>query len=98
MTVSIDQLMPWTRWDAELPDTVAIAEEAGDDDDVASAVDAAVPVTSGAVNVPLPWGGDEDEEDEVEDGSKFDFKAEAEAEAEASAPKPTWPLSKSKTV
>mgnify|MGYP007076151714 CR=1 FL=1 len=88
MTVSIDQLMPWTRWDAELPDTVAIAEEVGDDDD------AAVPVTSGAVNVPLPWGGDEDEEDEVEDGSKFDFKAEAEA----SAPKPTWPLSKSKTV
>ena len=96
MTVSIDQLMPRMRWVAELLYTVAIAEEVGDDDDVGSAAEIAVPVTGGAVNVPLPWGGDEDEEDEVEDGSKFDFKAEAEAEA--SAPKPIWPLSKSNTV
>lgn len=96
MTVSIDQLMPRARWDAELPDIVAIAEEV--DDDVASAVDAAVPVTGGAVNVPLPSDWDEDEEDEVEDESEFEFDFEAEAEAEARAPKPICPLSKSNTV
>ena len=88
MTVSIDQLMPRMRWDAELSEIVAIVEEV--DDDVGSAADAAVPVTGGAVNVPLPW--DVDEEEEVED--EFEF----EAEAEASAPNPIFPLSKSNTV
>lgn len=89
MTVSIDQLMPRMRWDAELSETVAIVEEV--DDDVGSAADAAVPVTGGAVNVPLPWDVDEEEE-EVED------EFELEAEAEASAPNPICPLSKSNTV
>lgn len=90
MTVSIDQLMPRMRWDAELSETVAIVEEV--DDDVGSAADAAVPVTGGAVNVPLPWDVEEEEEDEVEDDFEF------EAEAEASAPNPICPLSKSNTV
>lgn len=90
MTVSIDQLMPRMRWDAELSETVAIVEEV--DDDVGSAADTAVPVTGGAVNVPLPWDVEEEEEDEVEDDFEF------EAEAEASAPNPICPLSKSNTV
>ena len=62
MTVSIDQLMPRTRWDAEPPETVAIVEEV----DVALAADAAVPLDADAVNVPLPT----DEEDE-----EFDFES-----------------------